>query len=297
LKVAPKQVVPQNAAEWPQKFNGKDHFSWIKSIIKTMSGTNFRDCGQTMNNWAASNWAKQNLWRKIQFAPLFPVLHQILKPTFAHCLWRGNPERREIALTFDDGPHPRHTPALLDVLAEFNVKASFFWLGIQVERNPELAQQIYLQGHSLGLHGYDHKPFLGMGAQELRQTLSRTQAAIAHACNLAPEQVRDVRPPYGVFSPQTLKWLQEWGYRTVMWSVVPEDWLQPGIPVVLRRVLTQVNNGAIIVLHDGAQGGPDVVETTRQLLPQLIAQGYELVTIPQLWNRQTSPGAAPVLPQ
>lgn len=217
------------------------------------------------------------------FYPLFPMLHQILMPLFPGCLWLGNAQKRQVALTFDDGPHPHYTPGLLEILAKFEIKATFFWLGLQVERSPDLARQVYQQGHGIGLHGYDHKPFVGMTVDQLRDTLTRTEQAICNACGIAANQLRDVRPPYGLFTPQTLKYLQAWNYRPVMWSAVPEDWVAPGLELVQQRVLREVKNGAIIVLHDGVQGGPDVAANTLGILPQLLAQGYKFVTIEQLW--------------
>lgn len=220
----------------------------------------------------------------MQLAPLFPILHQILAPLFPNCLWQGNPQRREIALTFDDGPHPQYTPPLLKVLDQFQVTASFFWLGLQVERSPVLAKEIVAQGHWIGSHGYDHLSFHRLTRPQLQQTLERTQREIAQACGLAPAQIRDVRPPYGLFTPQTLTWLEQWHYRPVMWSVVPEDWASPGIPVVLQRVQQQTRNGSILVLHDGYKGGAAVAQTTAQLIPLLLGQGYRFVSIDQLWR-------------
>jgi peptidoglycan/xylan/chitin deacetylase (PgdA/CDA1 family) len=220
----------------------------------------------------------------MQLAPLYPVIYQVLKPLFPDCLWAGSSVHPSIALTFDDGPHPEYTPPLLDVLDQYGVKASFFWLGAMVERSPEIAQMVYQRGHWIGLHGYNHQAFTALSASELRQTLERTQAAITIACSLPAEAMRDVRPPNGFFTPQTLTRLQQWGYRPVMWSVVPEDWETPGISTVLSRVLRQVCNGSLIVLHDGAYGGAEVAETTRQLLPLLLQQNYEFLTVDQLWT-------------
>ncbi|HEY9844737.1 MAG TPA: polysaccharide deacetylase family protein [Candidatus Caenarcaniphilales bacterium] len=221
----------------------------------------------------------------MQLAPLFPVLHQILRPAFPDCLWAGNRNQQAIALTFDDGPHPQHTPRLLEVLDQYGVPASFFWLGACVQRSPQTAKAVYERGHWLGLHGYDHRSFPNLRAGQLKQSLEQTQDAIAQACDLDPKLLRDVRPPNGLFTPQTLNLLRDWGYRPVMWSVVPEDWVRPGIPLVVKRVLQQTCNGSIIVLHDGYCGGEDVAQSTAQLLPALLAQGYQFVTIDQLWNQ------------
>jgi peptidoglycan/xylan/chitin deacetylase (PgdA/CDA1 family) len=221
----------------------------------------------------------------MQFAPVYPLLHRVLSPLFPDCLWAGNPGERSVALTFDDGPHPQHTPPLLEVLDRYGVVASFFWLGGWVQRSPVLAQSIDQRGHWIGLHSYDHRSFPLLSATDLRRTLEQTQAAITQACGHLPHQlIRDVRPPNGLFTPKTLALLHEWGYRPVMWSVVPEDWVRPGIATVVQRVLQQVRNGSIIVLHDGPCGGEDVAETVAQLIPALQQQGYRFVTIDHFWQ-------------
>jgi peptidoglycan/xylan/chitin deacetylase (PgdA/CDA1 family) len=171
----------------------------------------------------------------MQFAPLYPLIHKLLKPAFPTCLWEGAAAAKTIALTFDDGPHPVHTPQLLDVLDHYQIPASFFWLGVCVERFPNVAQLVWQRGHWIGLHGYDHRSFTRLSPQELRQSLIQTQMAIAQACQLDPievqQRIRDVRPPNGFFTPQILRLLEQWQFRPVMWSVVPEDWVRPGVAV------------------------------------------------------------------
>lgn len=221
----------------------------------------------------------------IQFAPLYPVVHQVLKPLFPTCLWAGCDRSPAVALTFDDGPHPQHTLKLLDVLERHQVQATFFWLGACVERSPAIAQAIYQQGHWIGLHGFDHRSFPTLSDLELRDSLQKTQSAIATACNVDPKRLLDVRPPNGLFTPKTLNLLTQWNYRPVMWSVVPEDWVAPGIVTVVSRVLRQVRNGSIIVLHDGCCGGEDVAQIADLLIPMLQQQGYHFVSIDQLWQQ------------
>jgi peptidoglycan/xylan/chitin deacetylase (PgdA/CDA1 family) len=220
----------------------------------------------------------------MQFAPLYPILYRILKPSFPTCLWSGTTNSRAIALTFDDGPHPQYTPELLQVLDHYGIPASFFWLGICVNRAPRVARDVYERGHWIGLHGYDHTSFPFLKPDALKQSLEKTQEAISTACQIHPENVRDVRPPNGLFTPQTLSLLHQWNYRAVMWSVVPEDWEHPGVSVVVRRVLKQVQNGSLIVLHDGYCGGQDVAQTTAQLVPLLLQQGFYFTTIDRLWH-------------
>lgn len=221
----------------------------------------------------------------MQLAPLYPILHQILRPAFPSCLWAGNPNSKSIALTFDDGPHPDYTRQLLEVLDKYSIPATFFCLGACVHRSPELARSIYKRGHWIGIHGYEHHSFPLLTEARLKQSLQATQAAIATACQLPVAVIRDVRPPNGLFTPQTLTLLHQWCYRPVMWSVVPEDWVRPGVTVVVERVLQQTQNGSLIVLHDGPQGGQDVATITQQLIPRLLQQGYQFVTVEDLWQR------------
>lgn len=226
----------------------------------------------------------------MQLAPIYPLLHRLLQPAFPGCLWAGPANSRSIALTFDDGPHPLHTPPLLEVLDRYQVPASFFWLGVCVERCPEVAQAVWQQGHWIGLHGYTHQSFPKLPPTALRQSLMQTQQVIAQACGLEPAQaaqIRDVRPPNGLFTPKTLIYLKQWGFRPVMWSVVPEDWLRPGVQIVRHRVLQQTRPGSVIVLHDGFCGGEDVAASAAAIIPALLQQGYQFVTIDRLWQELT----------
>ncbi|MBM0741543.1 polysaccharide deacetylase family protein [Phormidium sp. CLA17] len=225
----------------------------------------------------------------MQLAPLYPVIHQFLKPLFPSCLWVGDQQVPAIALTFDDGPHPHYTPQLLQVLDRYGIPASFFLLGLCVSRSPAIAHSIYQSNHWLGLHGFDHRSFTTLSSVELKQTLDKTQAEIVKACHLSSKTVWDVRPPNGFFTPKTLDLLQQWSYRPVMWSVVPEDWVSPGVSTVVARILQQVTNGSIIVLHDGYTGGVDVAEVVDRLIPLLLQRGYYFVTIDQLWQQENAP--------
>ncbi len=224
----------------------------------------------------------------MQFASLYPLLYRILKPAFPSCLWQGSTAENAIALTFDDGPHPDYTPQLLQVLDHHGIKASFFWLGASVERYPDLAREVYQRGHWIGLHGYEHSSFPCLTPEELRQSLRKTQTAIARACQLNPDAIRDVRPPNGLFTPSILKQLQQDNYRLVMWSVVPEDWVCPGESVVCKRVITQVHPGALIVLHDGYYGGQAVSQITAALIVKLLQQRYQFVTVNDFWGQKRS---------
>lgn len=221
---------------------------------------------------------------KLQLAHFFPYIHPLLSSIFPHCLWSGDFSQPEICLSFDDGPHPDYTLELLKVLDSYQITASFFWLGQSVEKYPEIAQAVYKKGHWIGLHGYQHHSFPCLTDMELQKSLENTKNAIYKSCNLDPELILDVRPPNGLFLPRTLDLLTSWGYRPVMWSVVPEDWVHPGVDIVTQRVIKQTQNGSIIVLHDGDYGGKDVAKTADKIIAKLLEQDYQFVTISKFWQ-------------
>lgn len=195
----------------------------------------------------------------------------------------GDPSRGEIALTFDDGPHPRDTPQLLEVLAKHQVLATFFWLGINIEQGLPLVQAAAQAGHQIAIHGYDHRPFPAVPAARLEQQLDYVRLRLAEIIGRTPS---DVRPPFGVFVPSTLRSLVRWGYRPVMWSVVPLHWLQPAQQTV-QQVVRQTRAGTLIVLHEGRQIGPPVAQLTDAIISQLTAAQLRFVTVDQLGKATT----------
>ncbi|MCL2933153.1 MAG: polysaccharide deacetylase family protein [Trichodesmium sp. MAG_R03] len=219
-------------------------------------------------------------------APLLPILHPILKSTFPNCLWQGNTQNSEITLTFDDGPHPEYTPQLLEVLDKYQIKANFFLLGICVDRYPAITKAIYEKGHWICLHGYEHISFPKLTPIQLKYSLEKTQLSIYKACGLTTKLICDVRPPNGIILPKIIKLLEKWEYKTVMWTVVPVDWVRPGISVVVNRVVQQTSNGSIIVLHDGCDGGQDVAQSVAEIIPILLEKNYQFITIDKMWSRK-----------
>ncbi|MEM9137727.1 MAG: polysaccharide deacetylase family protein [Cyanobacteria bacterium P01_F01_bin.42] len=221
-------------------------------------------------------------------ADLIPYLYRFLRRRQPDCLWEGDRTLPQVALTFDDGPHPIYTPPLLRVLEQYSVKATFFWLGSWVERYPEIARAVYEQGHWIGLHGHVHRPFIGQSPTSIHTSLKHTQEAISRACDRPAAAFVDVRPPYGICSSRTVKRLRSWGYRPVMWSMVPVDWTEPGIALITQRVLNATVSGDIIVLHDGSSGGKDVANVTAAILPKLQADDLAFITVEQMWTQSFS---------
>ena len=206
---------------------------------------------------------------------------------FPTTLWHGDESRREIALTFDDGPHQRDTPGVLDVLAKHDVRATFFLIGRDVERIPHLVQGIHERGHQIGIHCYHHLPFPWEDQQTLRSQLDVTRSAIASLCSSPLESIRDVRPPYGLFNSKLLPKFAEWDYRLVMWSCIPPHFMQP-VGWSIDQIMEAAMPGLILVLHDGHGHGTLAVQILESILPRMKAEGYEFVTIEQMQARKHS---------
>ena len=203
-----------------------------------------------------------------------------LQKRHPNVLFHGDSSRREIALTFDDGPHPRDTPQVLDVLAKHDIHATFFLIGQSAEQFPQLVRQIHEGGHQLALHCHRHIPFPLENASKLKRQLDQSRTAIAEACDIPPETIRHVRPPYGFFTTKTLSLLNEWDYQLVLWDNMPLHFLQPTAWTIKQLVQPTVP-GSIIVLHDGKGHGAKVAHILNIVLPQLKAKGFEFVTIEQ----------------
>jgi peptidoglycan-N-acetylglucosamine deacetylase len=153
-----------------------------------------------------------------------------------------------VALTFDDGPHPVGTPAILDILEKDQLKATFFLVGEQVERRPALAAEIAQRGHTVALHAYRHRPQPALGAHAVQADLARGMSAIETATGITP---RWHRPPYGLYSPAGLHDVRERGLKPLLWSRWGKDWRRLTTPQrIAARATRQLRPGDVILLHD-----------------------------------------------
>lgn len=165
---------------------------------------------------------------------------------------RTLPGARGVALTFDDGPHPEGTPAVLDVLARAGARATFFVIGEQVERRPELVGRILAGGHAVALHGYRHRLQLRLSPAQVTDDLARGVAAVQEARGGGGgEGLRWHRPPYGIYSPAGLRAARGEGLAPLLWSRWGRDWRKFTTPVrIMRRATRGVIAGDVILLHD-----------------------------------------------
>jgi peptidoglycan-N-acetylglucosamine deacetylase len=153
-----------------------------------------------------------------------------------------------VALTFDDGPHPEGTPAVLEVLARTGARATFFVIGEQVRRRPEMLARTVQAGHAVALHGDRHRLQLRLSAAAVAEDLARGVAAIEDAIGITPAWHR---PPFGIYSPAGLRAVRSAGLDPLLWSRWGRDWRKWTTPgAIAARATRSVIGGDVILLHD-----------------------------------------------
>lgn len=174
-----------------------------------------------------------------------------------------------VALTFDDGPDPKGTPAVLEFLDARGWRATFFLLGSQVRRHPQVARSIAAAGHEIAVHGYEHRNHLARSASWVRRDLRAAREEIAAATGMQP---RWVRPPYGVLSAGTLAAAKELQLTPVLWTAWGRDWEAGPADTVMAHLRRALRDGGTILLHDSdCTSRPGSWRSTVGALPLLAA--------------------------
>lgn len=182
-----------------------------------------------------------------------------------------------VAMTFDDGPHPKNTPRLLDMLRERKIKATFYVIGNRVKSWPQIARRIADEGHEVGNHSWSHPDLSRYSNANVLKEIDNTTMAIWNATGRPPVTFR---PPYGAFTRRQRTWLNsQRNLPTILWSVDPVDWRRPGANVVAQRILQHSHKGAIILSHDIHRGTIDAMPRT---LDGLTGRGLRFVTVSQI---------------
>lgn len=184
-----------------------------------------------------------------------------------------------LAMTFDDGPHPTLTPKLLDILKERNIKCTFFVVGRNAKLYPKIIQRILAEGHEIGNHTWTHCSLTSRSDAQIRSELQQSEDALFAVANYRPHLIR---PPYGAINTRVKQMMfTEFGYSTIMWSVDPQDWRRPGASVVTSRLVSGARPGSIMLAHDIH---PPTIQAMPSMFDQLLAKGYQFVTVSQLLN-------------
>ena len=174
------------------------------------------------------------------------------------------------ALTFDDGPHAQGTPAVLELLAAADVRATFFLVGEQVQRNPSLAHEIAVAGHGIGVHCHRHRNLLRLTPRQARTDIERAEAIIGEASGCTPALYR---PPYGVLNAAALRLARARGWRTLLWSQWGRDWEQRATPESIAALVTRgAGEGSVLLLHDADDySASDSWRRTLAALPRVLS--------------------------
>ena len=181
-----------------------------------------------------------------------------------------------VVLTFDDGPDPAYTPQILDVLATYGAKATFFEVGGNVAKHPALTKRIHDAGHSVQNHTWTHTDLRKTSATSFRQEVLPTDQAIRAQTGSTPGCLR---PPYGGINTTVKQRAKALGKDLVVWDIDSRDWTKPGTAAIARRVLAGVHNGSVILMHDGGGNRSQTVAALPTILKTLKAKGYGFRTL------------------
>jgi len=241
-----------------------DMENWSTTDLKVFSVTNVDAATELVTFHSMTPMAGQpREFLKVEARPKMPL---------------GDPPKY-CAITFDDGPHATNTPALLDILAARNIRATFYLVGNRVPLYPEIVRRMINEGHEVGNHSNTHTNLTTLSDEDVILELASCRDAIVAAATIAPATMR---PPGGNRTPQleTL-WLTEFGYPTIMWDVDPQDWNDAEVSdqQVIDTILTETDHGEIILCHDLKDRTIPLMPT---VLDGLLADGFSFVTISEL---------------
>lgn len=201
------------------------------------------------------------------------------QPPLSRVVSHGNPNRPEIALTFDDGPAATYTAEILSILQRYQVPATFFLIGSHVQSYPDLARAEAADGYAVGDHTWSHPNLTQLSASQITQQLASARQTILQVTG-----VRTVlfRPPGGSYNRQVLVSAASLQLTTILWSIDPRDWSRPGTSAIIDFVLANARNGSIILLHDGGGDRSQTVAALPSIIEHLLDRGFTFVTISQM---------------
>lgn len=205
------------------------------------------------------------------FSLWLPVYAETVK-----AISHGSRAEKVIALTFDDGPHPRYTPRILELLERYQVKATFFMIGENMALYPDLAKKVAESGHEIGSHTYTHPHMLKLSPKALLGEIKDSER-IFDTLELPKPTL--FRPPEGYRTKEQCALLKEAGYRVVVWSLDTHDWKSTPSSEIVRYVLENISGGDILLFHDYISGQNTTITALEQIIPKLLSDGYQFVCV------------------
>jgi len=197
-------------------------------------------------------------------------------------VWEVHTVDKKIALTFDDGPDPVKTEKILDMLKQYNAKATFFVLGNKVERYSKTIKRELDEGHEVANHTYNHVYFnRSVNPVTVRDEIVKTQKVLE---KVTGRKSALFRPPGGYYNDRSVDVTKSLGYTTILWSWHQDtnDWRRPGVDYIVNKVLNNARNGDIVLMHDYNPGSDQTVEAVSIILPKLAERGFQFVTVSEL---------------
>ncbi|MBS4022407.1 MAG: polysaccharide deacetylase family protein [Dethiobacter sp.] len=204
------------------------------------------------------------------------ILSDVFSPSTKGALYRVRTSQNVVALTFDAVWEPAETGRILDVLDRYQVRATFFLTGNWVRYNPDLAREILIRGHEIGQHSQNHQVLTGLKDEELAREFRLMEETLREELNC---QAFLFRPPYGEVNQQVYNYANDRGYTTVLWSIDPHDWLNPGVDQIVSRVIKNLHKGAIIMFHTSSTQAVDALPL---IIQGLRMKDYSILTVSQL---------------
>ena len=175
---------------------------------------------------------------------------------------------KRIALTFDDGPDATQTEKILDILAEHDIPGTFFFTGLQIDKNPQIALKAAQRGHAIGNHSYSHDNLRLAGLDRIKTELSKFEKSLKNA---GLPKTTLFRPPHGAKSPLLEAVIKQSGYQLVHWNLTAKDWKAEPAEQILKRLVEHTSPGSIVLLHDT----PNAVKILPEYIVTMKGQGYE----------------------
>lgn len=218
-----------------------------------------------------------------RFENIIPSLADLDRYKENGMVFSENPSAgKQIALTFDDGPHGTLTDKILDILGKYNAKATFFVIGKNAEENPKQVMRAISEGHEIGNHTYSHLLLKNTSLEQWISDIEKSEKLMIKEFAYKP---RLFRPPGGAYTPQAIEKICSLGYKYVLWAWKTDsrDWACPSVNTVAETVLKNVRGGDILLFHDYNSGKSPTPEALEIIIPALYEQGYEFVTVSELF--------------
>lgn len=199
--------------------------------------------------------------------------------TRGEIVWEVNTDEKVIALTFDDGPHPKYTAQVLELLKQYDAKATFFVVGNKIQLYPDVLEQTAREGHEIANHTYSHA-YIGRNTN-IKKELNTTEDLIVAKTG---QRAQLFRPPGGFYNERLVSVVKDEGYKMIMWSwqLDTKDWDTPGVNRIVNTVLKNAKNGNIVLFHDYIEGPTQTIAALKIILPELKNRGYRLITVSEL---------------